>query len=653
MMTPEPCAPQTAGAKAAVCPSSDTFAFPVSSGQQRLWFLERFQPGSSLYNIPIAVRMEGPLDATLLSQAINQIIRRHEILRTRFELHNGQPVQIVAPSMTLNVPVADLGSLPRANRQTEAMRLASEEAQRPFDLSRLPLARVNLLRLSATEHILLLTVHHIIFDGWSLTVFFRELAAIYERLRAGKPADLPELPIQYADFAVWQQGRLKLLERDLAWWKRHLSGPLPILELPTDRPRAAVQTYRGAVESAVFPSDLSLPLQELGQRQDATLFMTLLAAFQTLLYRYTGQEEVLVGSPVAGRNLKETENVIGLFINTVVLRGDLSGNPTFRELLGRVRETAVDAYAHDEAPFEKLVEELQPARNLSHAPLFQVMFALEHAPLESVHWPGLKLAQLPLDTGTAKFDLTLYMVQSASALMERMEYNTDLFDPATIQRMLAHFQVLLQEIVADPGRRISNLPLLTETERQQFFTDWNRIQAGCSWEKPLHELFESQVAKSPDAVAVVFGEQALTYRELDRGANQVAHHLRRLGVRPDTLVGICLDRCFEMIIGLLGILKAGGAYVPLDPTYPRQRLAFMLEDSGAPLVLTQRRLLDVLPRGVARFVCLDTEWKRIAREDQEKPPGSVLSENLAYVIYTSGSSGQPKGVQIPHRAIAN
>ena len=420
----------------------------------------------------------------------------------------------------------------------EALRLVAEEAQRPFELTRLPLLRARLLRITGAEHLFVLNVHHIIFDGWSLTVFFRELASIYERLRAGQPVDLPEPPIQYADFAVWQQEQLKFLDKELAWWKKRLAGSLATLELPTDRPRPRIQTYRGAVESLGLPAALREPLQELGQNEDATLFMTLLAAFQTLLYRYTGQEEILVGSPVAGRNLTETEDVIGLFINTLVMRGDLSGNPTFREFLGRVRDMAVDAYANEEVPFERLVEELQPKRSLSHAPLFQVMFALERPPLESADWPGLKLTRIPLDSGTAKFDLTLYMTESAGGLAARMEYNTDLFEQATIQRMLDHFKVLLEQIVADPGRRLSNLPLLTETERQQLFGGWNRIEAGYPRATSLHELIEEKVKRAPDAVAAAVGDGHLTYAQLDRQANQLAHYLQKLGVKPDALVGI-------------------------------------------------------------------------------------------------------------------
>ena len=633
--------------------SPEVFAFPVSSGQQRLWFLEQFQPGSPLYNIPFAVRLEGPLDAVILEQAVNQIICRHEILRTWFDLQNGEPVQIVAPALSLNLPVVDLQSHPLHRRESEARRLLAETAGEPFDLRRLPLLRVKLLRLAAREHIFVLTAHHIIFDGQSRTIFFRELVTIYERIRTEHSAFLAATPIQYSDFAIGQRQRLRFLRPELAWWKRRLSGGLPTLELPTDRARTTVQTYRGAVESLLLPGSLYSALQSLSQQSDAALFMTLLAAFQVLLHRYTGQEDVLVGSPEPGRNSSETEQVIGPFRNTLVMRGDLTGNPTLRQFLERVRAAAVAAYGNAEVPFEKLVEALQPERSLSHAPLFQVMFALERAPLESVIWPGLKLTQLELDSGTAKFDLTLCMVESEGKLNARMEYNTDLFDNATIRRILTHFESLLEGIAHDPDQHLSDLPLLTEKERQQVLVDCNRTETDYPRDKTIHELFEAQAARTPDAVAIVAGDRCLTYRELDGNANQVAHHLQKLGVQPQTLVGICLDRSLETMAGLLGVLKAGAAYVPLDTTYPKERLAFMLKDSKVAVLLTQRRLLNALPRGRARRICLDSEWKLNSRESRTRPPSRAVPENLAYVIFTSGSTGKPKGVQIPHCALVN
>jgi len=653
MMTTGKCSPQGDRGEASAVSPPEAFAFPVSPGQERIWFLEQFQPDTPLFNIPIAIRIQGHLDTPLLEQVLHQIIRRHEILRTRVDLQNYKPVQVVASELPLKMAVVDLTGLPPAHRETEALRLATDEAQRPFNLKSPPLLRVKLVRLAPVDHVFVLTVHQIVFDAWSLAIFFRELASLYERGRTGQPADLSGPAIQYADFAVWQRDRLRTLARELAWWKRHLGGRLPVLELPTDRPRPQVQSYRGAIESLLLPAALQEPLEELRQREDATRFMALLAAFQTLLHRYSGQEQILLGSPVAGRNLKETEDVIGPFANTVVLCADLSGNPTFRELLGRTREAAVNAYAHQEAPFESVIEELQPERNLAHAPVVQAMFALERAPLESLDWPRLKLTPLTVHSGATRFDLTLRLIEHSSGLTARMEYNSDLFDPSTIQGMLAHFRVLLEEIAADPGRRLSNLPLLTETERHQLFADWNRIETAPQRDQPLHALFEAQAARSPEAVAVVSGDRQLTYRKLDEDANRVAHHLKKLGVQPETLVAVCLERAPEMLVGLLGILKAGGAFVPLDPAYPKERLDCMLEDSRVPIVLTQRKLLEFLPRRGRRCVCLDAEWKLLARESAEQPDVTLSPGNLAYVIYTSGSAGKPNGVQIPHRAAVN
>jgi amino acid adenylation domain-containing protein len=601
------------------------------------------------------LNLEGPLDAAVLEQAVNQILRRHVILRTWFDVQNGQPVQIVAPTLKLNLPVIDLQSHPPNGREAEARRLAAEEARHPFDLKRPPLLRVKLLRFAGREHIFLLTVNYIIFDDRSLTIFFRELALIYERLRTGTSAALPDPPTQYPDYAVWQRERLRVVGPELAWWHKQLSGVLPTLNLPTDRPRPAVQTHHGAVESLALPGCLHAALQVMSQETSVTLFMTLLAAFQTLLHRYSGQDEVLVGTPAAGRNTSETAQIIGLFVNPQVMRGDLSGNPTFRQLLDRVRAQAMSACENEEVPFEKLLEDLQTERNLSHPPLFQAMFALERAPFESVSWPGLKLTQFEIDSETAKFDLTLSMVESAGGLTARMEYNTDLFDGSTIRRMLTHFESLLEGIARDPDQHLSDLPLLTENERRQVLVEWNRTEADYPRDKTIHDLFEAQAARTPDAVAVVADNHTLTYRELAFTANQVAHHLQKLGVQAETFVGLCLDRSWNSIAGLLGVLKAGGAYVPLDPTYPKERLAFILKDSRAAVLLTQRELLNALPRSRARRLCLDVDWKHISSESGDKlaTPRPVNSENLAYVIYTSGSTGKPKGVQIPHRAVVN
>ena len=633
----------------------EAFVFPVSFAQQRLWFLDQLEPESSFYNIPAAVRLTGPLNMAALKGSLNEIVRRHESLRTTFETINGEPAQVVVPSLDLALPMIDLGELPESRREAELRRLVIEEGRRPFNLARSPLLRARLLRLRDSEYVLLLTMHHIISDDWSMGVFFQELTALYEAYSTGKPSPLPELPVQYADYTVWQREWLggERLEQQLLYWKKQLSGSLPVLELPSDRPRPARQTFRGASQSLVLPKRLTDELKTLSQRERVTLFMTLLAAFQTLLSRYTGQEDILVGSPIANRKGIETEALIGFFLNTLVLRTDLSGDPTFRELLGQVREIALEAYAHQDLPFEKLVEELHPERSLSHTPLFQVLFVLRNTPQPAMKLQGLTLSPLESDIGASKFDLNLFIVEEAEGLKASLEFNTDLFDASTIKRMLGHFQVRLEGIVANPEQRLSALPLLTEPERHQLLVEWNDTSTDYPRQQCIHGLFETQVELTPDAVAVIFEDEQLTYGELNRRANQVAHYLRERGVGPEVRVGIIMERSVEMLVGLLGILKVGAAYVPLDPMYPQERLAFMLEDAEVPVLLTQQHLLESLPVHGAEVVCLDTDWKAIARESEENLVGGATADNLAYVIYTSGSTGKPKGVQISHRALVN
>jgi amino acid adenylation domain-containing protein len=555
----------------------------------------------------------------------------------------------------LEVPLIDLRDVPESEREAQLGQLAKDEARRPFNLARGPLLRVSLLRLGAEEHVLLLTVHHIVFDGWSEGVFFWELGVLYEAFRVGEPSPLAEPPVQYADFALWQREWLrgKMLETQLSYWKRRLEGAPTVLELPTDRPRPPVKTANGATRTFCLSENLSAALKGLSRREEVTLFMTLLAAFQTLLYRYTGQDYVLVGVPVAGRNRLETEGLIGIFINTLVLCGDLSGDPSFRELLGRVREAAFGAYTHQDLPFEKLVERLRPERSLRHHPIFQVMFQLRNVPKDPVELAGLKIEDFEFDSGIAKMDLTLEMVEKAENLFCTFEYNTDLFDAATIDRIQEHFRTLLEGIVAAPEQRVSKLPLLSEAERRQLLVEWNDTQTDYPKDRCVHELFEEQVERIPEAVALVFEDQQLTYRELNRQANRLAHHLRSLGVGPEVLVGICVERSVEMVVGLLGILKAGGAYVPLDPAYPRERLAFMIEDAGVPVVLTQERLLEELPNHEPRLICLDAEGQAIAGDREENLISGVAADDLAYVMYTSGSTGRPKGVMVCHRGVCN
>ncbi len=629
---------------------------PLSFAQQRLWFLDQLEPNSSLYNIPRAVRLAGRLNVTALERSLDEIVRRHEALRTIFAYADGSPVQVIAPApvTTAALPLVDLSELPKSEREAQTQRLATEEAQCPFDLSQGPLMRAKLLRLDDEEHVLLLTMHHIVSDGWSMEVFWRELAALYDAFANGQPSPLPELPVQYVDYAIWQRRWLagEVLDEQLSYWKRQLAD-LPALQLPTDRPRPAVQTHRGARQELVLPKLLTEALKELSRREGVTLFMTLLAAFQVLLSRYSGQEDIAVGSPIAGRNRAEIEGLIGFFANTLVVRTDLSGDPTFKELLRRVREVALEAYDHQDVPFEKLVEELQPQRDTSRTPLFQVMLTLQNTPGKALELPGLRLTQQELERGTAKFDLTLSMVEGPEGLRGACEYNTDLFEAATITRMLGHLQTLLEGVVANPAQRLSTLPLLTEAERHQLLIEWNDTQIDYPREACIHRLFEEQAERTPDAVAVVFDDQQLTYRELNRRANQLAHHLRRLGVGPEVLVGICVERSPELVVGVLAILKAGGAYVPLDPAYPKERLAFMLEDAQVPVLLTQERLIEGLPRHAARLVCLDADWPVVAREPEKNPTGGATARNVAYAIYTSGSTGRPKGVLLTHGGLSN
>jgi amino acid adenylation domain-containing protein len=628
---------------------------PLSFAQQRLWFLAQLDPNSPHYNEPKALRMRGELNVPVLQRALEALVARHEVLRTTIAATDGQPFQVIAAPRSVPLPVLDLRPWPEATREAEAHRQLSEASQQPFDLSRDLMLRALLLRLSDAEHILLLVTHHIASDGWSTAVLMRETAALYEAFASGKLSPLPELPIQYADFALWQRQWLQgeVLEAQITYWRRQLADMPAALELPADRLRPAVQTYRGARHSFTLPLSLAAALKTLSRREGVTLFMTLLAAFQTLLHRYTEQDDLVVGSPIAGRNWQETEGLIGFFVNTLVLRTNLSGNPTFRELLGRVRKVTLEAYGHQDLPFEKLVEELQPERNLSHSPMFQVMFALHNEPRQDPDLPGLSGSRLQLSRTTTKFDLSLSMADTEAGLIGSFVYSTDLFEASTIGRLLGHWQTLLEGIVACPDQPIATLPLLTTAERQQLHVDGNPLRAESASEACIHQLFEARAAHSPEAVAVMFAGQQLTYRELNRQANRLAHLLQQFGVGPDVLVGLYVERSIEMVIGLLGILKAGGAYLPLDPTYPQDRLAFMLHESQPAVVLTQQKLLTALPQSGAPVLSLDIGSDALVGQPEEPPVSRVTADHLAYVIYTSGTSGQPKGVMVQHRALVN
>ncbi|BAY12154.1 non-ribosomal peptide synthetase [Calothrix sp. NIES-2098] len=647
-------------------PSEEVFVFPASFAQQRLWFLDQLNPGNSIYNVPTAIRLTGSLNLAALEQTFNEIVRRHEVFRTTFTVLDGQPLQVIAPNLTIPVNVLDLEQLPIDKRETEAKRLISAEIESPFDLSSGPLLRVMLFVLSQTEHILLLNMHHIICDDWSIGVLIRELSVIYTAFVQNQPLPLLELPLQYADFAHWQREWLQgeVLETQLAYWRQQLNG-ISMLDLPTDKKRPNIQTYQGAIEFLELPSQLTDALEALAQREDVTLFMILLAAFQTLLYRYTHQEDITVGSPIANRNRSEIERLIGFFVNSLVLRTNLSGNPTFKEMLGRVRDVTLGAYSHQNLPFEKLVEELHPERNLSYHPLFQVVFGFQNAPMSAIEMPGLVPSFINIDLQKIRFDLELNLWkcsedfrslwgakwQLSEGIRGVMVYNTALFEKATIIRMLEHLKILLASIVRNPEQPIANFSLLSAKELNRLIVEWNDTQADYPHNQCIHQLFQEQVEQHCNSIALSFDNQQITYRELNNRSNQLARYLQKLGVNSEVVVGICLEQSIGFIVGLIGILKAGGAYLPLDPSYPQERLNFMLDDARAFVLVTQEKLLKHFAEFSHQIICLDKDSENIAQETEENFTSNVNSNNLAYVVYTSGSTGKPKGVAVTHKAV--
>lgn len=630
-----------------VAPAPPTGPLPLSFGQQRLWFLHQLQPDSPAYNIPLAVKLRGELNVDALAESLRRLIRRHEILRTTVALVNGQPAQIIAPAET----AADYQLVAVNCAATEIEDRLAQTSWQPFDLAAGPLFRVTLYRLSAVEHVLLSVFHHFIFDGGSLEPFYREWAALYEAACGHYPANLPPA-IQYADFAGWERANFQAEGRPaLDYWRRQLSGDLPRLRLPTDFPRPLVQRGRGATQFFTLPPAITRQLRQLSRRHETTLFTTLLAAFTALLARYGNQTDVTVGFPVANRQ-PQFEALLGFLVNTLVFRADLSGNPSFETLLARSRQTLAQAYAHQSAPFEKLVELLHPQRDLSRQPLFQVMFDGPGPPAPPLQLPGIEAQPQPVVNQIAKFDLTVELIEQTDEITGSIEYDTDLFAPPTIARMIGHFQTLLAGLSANPARLLLDLPLLTPAEQAQLVA-WNNTRADFPADQGVHQLFEAQVARSPQVIAVKFGSEQLTYAELNRRANRLAHALRQARVGPDVPVGLCLERSAAQVVGLLAILKAGGAYLPLDPAYPRQRLAFMLADSGAPVLLTQSTLLPKLPTTAAQIIYVDDFWVEQPEAADTNPAPVGSANNLAYVIYTSGSTGQPKGVLVPHRALVN
>ncbi|HYX23921.1 MAG TPA: amino acid adenylation domain-containing protein, partial [Thermoanaerobaculia bacterium] len=627
---------------------------PLSFAQERLWFLEQLEPGSAFYSIPAAIRLEGRLAVPVLALALAQIVERHEALRTTFGHRDGWPFQVIAPRLDLPLPLVDLSGLAPAAGERTLVQLATDDARRPFDLERGPLIRCALVRLAPERHALLFNLHHVVSDGWSSVVLTRELAALYAAFAAGKPSPLPPLPIQYPDYAVWQRGWLQgeVLAREIAYWRQQLQG-VAGLDLPLDRPRPPVETFRGSQHLIALEAGLTADLHALSRGQGATLFMTLLAGYQALLSRLTGQVDVPVGSPIANRSRAEVEGLIGFFANTLVLRTDLGGNPGFHRLLRRVRELALEAYAHQELPFEKLVGEVQPERDMSRNPLFQVMCVLQNQPQEPVELDGLVLSPLHVDSATAKFDLTFFWQERGGRLLGLFEYNTDLFDPATARRMARHYEALLRAAVAAPYQAFPALPLLAPAERHQVLVEWNETRAARETGRCVHHWVQEQVERAPDAVAAVFEGRGFTYRELNLRANRMAHGLRRRGVGPESLVGICLERSLGMLVSMLAVLKAGGAVVALDPAYPVDRLAFIIRDARLRVLITQESLLRHFPGQETIALCLEGEAEPFPGEAGENPESGVELDNPIYAIYTSGSTGMPKGILVSHRAFSN
>ena len=626
---------------------------PLSFAQQRLWFLDQLEPNNPFYNIPKAIRLNGNLNIQILEQALDAIVAHHEILRTNYICKNGNPIQVIAAPQSVQLQIIDLQEYEKAERETQVQTILQQESQRPFNLASDMMLRGCLLQLGHTEYVLLLVMHHIASDGWSMGILWSQLTQLYKAFKIGKPNPLTKLPIQYADYAVWQRKWLtgEVLERQLNYWKQQLAQENPLLELPTDKPRPPVKTYNGARQSLTLSQTLSDKLKQLFHQQGVTLYMGLLAGFQTLLYRYSKQEDVLVGSPIAGRNRIEVEGLIGFFVNTLVLRTDFSGNPSFLELLSRVQQVAIEAYQNEDLPFEKLVEEIQPQRSLAYSPLFQVMFVLQNTLKSKLELPGVTLNELNLQGKTAKFDLTLSITETERELVCNWGYNTDLFNKSTIERMAGHFKNLLSAIVENPQQQVSQLPLLSKSEQHQLLVEWNNTATEYPKNKCVHQLFEEQVERNPDAIAITFNSKIITYNQLNNRANQLAHYLRSIGVNPEDKIGICVERSIEMIVGLLAILKAGGAYVPLDPDYPEERIDYMLKDSGISILIAKSEFVEKISAINTKVISLDKQEQVIASQAQENPVNQTNSHHLAYIIYTSGSTGKPKGVAVTHLGI--
>jgi amino acid adenylation domain-containing protein len=643
---------------AAIVPIDRRQDLPLSFAQSRLWFFDRLEGASATYNIPVALQLRGQLNVTALDQAINAIVCRHEGLRTHFELVNDAPIQVISNDICLDIPVVDLQHLSEPEQTETVNKMAIAESQQPFDLAVAPLLRVQLLQRSRTAHVLLITMHHIIADGWSMGVFLDEFSQLYRAYCAGELRQLPPLTIQSADFAHWQRQWLTgdVLANQLSYWQNLLAGAPPLLELPTDRPRPSIQTFTGGFVELTLDRVLSQQIATLSQTAGTTPFMTLLAAFAVLLARYSGQDDLVIGAPIANRHRQETEPLIGLLVNTLVFRSQLAANPTFVELLASTKQMNLDAQDHQDLPFEKLVEELQPERSLSYSPLFQVMFEMEHMPSGDLDLPELEIAPLALENINAKFDLTLSIRESESGLVTGWEYKTDLFDRQTIERMATNFQALLAGIVADPQQQVAQLPILNQIDWRQIVADWNQTPADYPLDRCFPQLFEQQVARTPEAIAVNYRDRSFTYQELNERANQWARQLVDLGVGADTIVALVSDRHPDFLTAILAVFKAGGAYLPLDPHHPVDRLQQVLVQSQVPLILTSSAWTSMLAPMMGDLLNSQlVEFSQLTAADSDRAnlPTRCTPANLAYVIFTSGSTGIPKGVMLEQRGMVN
>ncbi|MBV8893552.1 MAG: amino acid adenylation domain-containing protein, partial [Acidobacteria bacterium] len=627
-------------------------SFPASFAQQRLWFLDQLESGTAAYNLARAFRITGPLDVPALTRAFRVVVARHESLRTIFESVDGQPTQIVLTDVAVESPVVDLTGIPEQQREQEALRLASEEGRKPFDLTCGPLLRTLLIRLNSNQHLLVMVLHHIITDGWSIAILFRELTKCYEAFIRGEKPDLPELPVQYAEYAQWQREYItgEVLQEQVEYWKSQLSGAPTVIELPADHPRPAIHSWHGATEELVFDKAILARLKAMAQAEGATLFMASMAAFQALLWRYTMQDSILVGTPVAGRKEVEIENLIGFFVNTLVFRADFSDGLSYRELVRQIRAFALNAYAHQDVPFEKLVEQLVPQRSMDTTPLFQVMFTFQNIPKQIFQISGLDMEELMFDTGIAKFYLSADAYED-NGLHFRFEYNTDLFDQSTIKRMIGHFARLVPGVLERPDQPLAQLALMTPEEEEEIALTLNPSPSEYPRESTIAKLFEKQARRTPDSTALLSQGRRFSYREINQQANRLARHLIESGARPGDLVGLALERSTEMIVALLAILKAGAAYVPLDPNYPAERLALMIEDAGVWGVVTLQEFTHNL--GQVKLIALDRDGEAIQSQSSTNPSVPISGDDRAYVIYTSGSTGKPKGVEATHRASIN